>query len=75
MHLSYFGFSVKIGSFFRGVNLFAFVAPLSIYVWVLMLLALALVSVAMYAIAKLSPYETEDLGRRILLQDFLNFYL
>ena len=28
-----------------------------------MLLALALVSVAMYAIAKLSPYETEDLGR------------
>ena len=40
-----------------------------------MLLALALVSVAMYAIAKLSPYETEDLGRRILLQDFLNFYL
>ena len=39
-------------------------APLSTYVWVLMVLALGLVSAAMYAIAKLSPYETEDLGRQ-----------
>ena len=59
--------------FFRGVNLFAFVAPLSIYVWILMLLALALVSVAMYAIAKLSPYETEDLERLSKKTFFLHF--
>ncbi len=36
----------------KSVNLFAFLSPLSSYVWILMLLAGVVVSIAMYFIAR-----------------------
>ena len=45
----------------KDVNLFAFLSPLSMYVWMLMILGGVSVSIVMYFIARWSPYETLEL--------------
>ncbi len=58
----------------KSVNLFAFLSPLSTWVWLFMILGGVLVSLSMFAIARLSPYETEELDSKEGATPFAQFH-